>query len=58
MSKRNYKELWEQLKAIILCGGKKRYTREELYRAMSDLELMQLCQDPLVEILKVSEKVE
>lgn len=52
MSKRSYKELWEQLKVLILCGSKKRYTQRELYQVMSDLELLQISQDPLGDLLK------
>ncbi len=55
MNKRNYRELWEQLKAIILFGKQQRWERKELYELMSNLELNQLAQDPLAEILKVGE---
>lgn len=56
MNRRNYKELWEQLKVLVVCGSKKRYNQGELYKVMSDLELLQLCQDPLREILQVTKE--
>lgn len=57
MSKRNYKELWEQLKVIILCSGRRRWSQKDIFQTMTNLELMQLAQDPLGEILKVSKEV-
>ena len=55
MSKRNYKELWQQLKVIVLYGKSKRYGKVELLDIMGLLELGQLAQDPMSEILKVAE---
>lgn len=52
MSKRNYRELWQQLKTVVLFGGKSRYTRRELHEMMSFMELAQLAQDPFKEMLE------
>jgi len=52
MSRRSHRELWEQLKVLILCGSKRRYSQKELYEVMVDMELMQLSQDPMNELLK------
>lgn len=52
MSRRSHRELWEQLKVILLFSRKKRYTSAELYNIMSDMELAQLAQDPLSILLK------
>ncbi len=52
MSKRNHRELWEQLKVLILHSKQKRYTRKELYELMTGLELSQLAQDPLATLLE------
>lgn len=58
MSRRNYKELWEQLKVLVLYGGKRRYSQVELYKIITNMEVGQLCQDPISEILKVSGEVD
>lgn len=47
MSKRNYKELWEQLKVVVLCGGKKRWSSKDIQGTMTSLEIFQLNQGPL-----------
>lgn len=52
MSKRNYRELWQQLKTVILLGGKRRYTRKELYEMLTHMELAQLSQDPFKDMLE------
>jgi len=57
MSKRNHKELWEQLKVIVLHSPKRRYTRRELYELITNLELSQLAQDPLATMLEAMERV-
>jgi len=57
MSKRNYKELWEQLKVIAICGGKIRWSNGAIFKTMTDLELFQLTQDPLRDVLKVTREV-
>lgn len=57
MSKRNHKELWEQLKVLIIYGYKKRYTQKELYNLMKSLELGQLTQDPISQILRKGEEI-
>jgi len=49
-SKRNHKELWEQLKCVIVYGKQKRFSRKDIYDLMSMLELGQLAQDPLGEL--------
>jgi len=56
MNKRNHKELWEQLKVLIIYSSKRRYSQGELYEIMSRLELGQLAQDPFIEILKASKE--
>ena len=53
-NRRNYRELWEQLKAVVLYGKQQRFKREELYDLMLMLEIGQLAQDPLGEIDKVA----
>lgn len=53
MNKRNHKELWEQLKVLIRYGKQKRYSREELYKLMSELEVGQLVQDPLTQMSRI-----
>ena len=55
MSRRNYKELWEQLKVVVMYGGRQRYSTEELCKIIGNLEIGQLCQDPMRRILEVSE---
>ena len=55
MKRRNYRELWEQLKVILLYGGRQRYTTGELCRILESLEVGQLCQDPMARIMEVSE---
>jgi hypothetical protein len=50
--KRNYRELWEQLKTILMYGGKTRYTRGELLKILTDMEFLQLSQDAISEVLK------
>lgn len=57
MSKRNYKTLWEQLKILVLHGGKKRYTKRELYELMTNLEVSQLAPDPFAALLETMEEV-
>lgn len=52
-SKRNHKELWEQLKVLIIYGKQKRYTKEEVYNLMTQLEIGQLSQDPLGQVDKI-----
>lgn len=58
MSKRNHKELWEQLKVIVLHSKQRRWTKKELYELMSSLELCQLAQDPLAKTLKTMEETD
>jgi len=50
VSKRNHRELWKQLKVLIIYGKQNRYSKEELYDLMVNLELGQLVQDPLKEL--------
>lgn len=52
-SKRNHKELWEQLKCVVVYGKQKRFTRKDVYDLMTCLEMGQLAQDPLGELEKV-----
>jgi len=52
-SKRNHRELWEQLKAVILYGKQKRFPRKELYDLMLELEIGQLAQDPIRQMDKI-----
>lgn len=56
MARRNHKELWEQLKVLILHGKQKRYTRRELYELMTNLEVSQLAQDPFAALLGAMEE--
>jgi len=53
-SKRNHRELWEQLKAVILYGKQNRFSRKELFDLMLELEVGQLAQDPLGQIEKIT----
>lgn len=46
MSKRNYKELWENLKVIVRCGGRKRWGKNELLEAITNLEVYQRMKSP------------
>lgn len=46
MSKRNYKELWEQLKVVVSCGSRKRWGKNELLETMTNLEVYQRVRDP------------
>jgi len=57
MSNRNHKELWEQLKVLVLYG-KVSYTQKELCEIMSGMEIMQLTQDPLKGLLEALEPKE
>jgi len=41
MSKRNYKELWEQLKVVVMCGSRKRWSKRDIYDTMTSLEVYQ-----------------
>lgn len=52
MSKRNHRELWEQLKILLLHSKQRRYTRKELYELMTNLEVSQLAQDPFKSMLE------
>ena len=54
MSKRSHKELWEQLKVLLLHSKQKRYTKKELYKLMTDLEAGQLAQDPFASLLEAA----
>lgn len=56
-SKRNHRELWEQLKAVITYGKQNRFSRKELYDLMLELEIGQLAQDPLGELERTVRKV-
>jgi len=47
VSKRNHRELWKQLKVLIIYGKQNRYSKEELYDLMVNLELGQLVQGKL-----------
>ena len=58
MNRRNHKELWEQLKVLIIYGKQQRYNKRELYDLMFSLELGQLAQDPIGELQKVVKGVE
>ena len=53
MNRRNHKELWEQLKVLIIYGKQQRYNKRELYDLMFWLELGQLAQDPIGELQKI-----
>jgi len=50
--RRNYRELWEQLKAVILYGKQQRFRREELYDLMVEIETKQLVRESLEEVNK------
>jgi len=52
-SKRNHRELWEQLKAVILYGKQNRFSRKELHDLMLELEIGQLTQDPSGQMDKI-----
>lgn len=52
MSKRDHKELWEQLRVVIIFSKQAQYTKKELYELMCNLELSQLAQDPFALILE------
>ena len=52
MSRRNYKELWEQLKVVICCNSRLRYSRKEVFELIENLEILQLGQDPLKVMLE------
>ena len=58
MSRRSYRELWEQLKVVILFSNRKRYSRKELHDIMVSMEIAQLAQDPTDSILKATTRVE
>ncbi len=53
-SRRNYKELWEQLKIAILFSGNRRFSSKDLYDLLTLMEVSQLSQDPVEEILEAS----
>jgi hypothetical protein len=57
VSRRNHKELWEQLRVLILYSKQRRYSKKELYDLMFMLEVGQLAQDPLGEIAKITKEV-
>jgi len=57
MSKRNYKELWNQLKVVVLCSGKVRWHNKAIYDTMYLLELHQLNQDPVLKVMMQVDKV-
>jgi len=46
MNKRNYKELWGQLKVVVMCGSRKRWSRRDIYDAMISLETYQATKEP------------
>lgn len=50
--RRNYRELWEQLKAVILYGKQSRFKREELLSLMLEMETKQLVQTAIQEASK------
>lgn len=49
MNKRNYKELWEQLKVVVSCGSRKRWGKNELLETMANLEVYQSMESPTKE---------
>lgn len=49
MNKRNYKELWENLKVVVRCGGRKRWSKNELLETMTNLEVYQRTKRPTEE---------
>ena len=58
MSKRNYKELWQQLKVIVQCSGRKRWQNKGILDTMFLLEANQLGQDPMYEMITALKKAE
>ena len=46
MRKRNYKELWEQLKVVVSCGSRKRWGKNEVLETMTSLEVYQIMRSP------------
>lgn len=56
MSKRNYRDLWIGLKAVLLVNPKKRWSAREIYDAMHTIEINQqvheLRDEVDVEVLK------
>jgi len=58
MSKRNYKELWNQLKVILLCSGRQRWVNKGILDTMFLLETNQLDQDPMYEMITTLKKTE
>jgi hypothetical protein len=44
-NRRNYRALWEQLKAVILYGKQQRFKREELFSLMLEMETKQAVQE-------------
>ena len=50
MRERDHRELWEQLKVLVLYSKQTSFTRKELYKTISDMELGQLFQNSVVEL--------
>ena len=46
VNRRNYRELWEQLKAVVLYGKQQRFKRGELWALMLEMETKQVVQEP------------